>query len=99
MSDAGDVNKDELNEIHANNVSDTVVDYIRVAEQDLSVYTTKQGSPWREKDSKFLEDCMLHETIEDAIRYAESKICTIICTKGDEIIWSGGPSKAKEIFS
>jgi len=100
MSDIGDMKDFDIGEtISENVVSGVIVDHITITEQDLKVYTTKNGSPWQQKDSKFLEDCILHETVDDAVRYAESNFCTIICVEGGAVTWSGGPVKAKDLFS
>ncbi len=80
-------------------VSGVIGEQITITEQDLKVYTTKNGSPWQQKDSKFLDDCILHENVDDAVQYAESNFCTIICVEDGTITWSGGPVKAKTLFS
>lgn len=100
MSDIGDLNEIGASKSFSDDlVAGIIVDHITITEQDLKVYTTKNGSPWQQKDSKFLEDCILHETVDDAVRYAESNFCTIICVEGGSVTWSGGPVKAKKLFS
>lgn len=103
MSDITDIKEviltDTLDVLSDETVSGVIADQITITEQDLKVYTTKNGSPWQQKDSKFLEDCILHENVDDAVTYAESNFCTIICVEDGSITWSGGPVKAKRLFS
>lgn len=103
MSDITDIKEviltDTLDVLSDETVSGVIADQITITEQDLKVYTTKNGSPWQQKDSKFLEDCILHENVDDAVIYAESNFCTIICVEDGSITWSGGPVKAKRLFS
>ncbi len=104
MSDIIDLKEIGLTEALSNDmandmVSGVIADQITITEQDLKIYTTKNGSPWQQKDTKFLADCILHESIDDAVQYAESKFCTIICVEGETVKWSGGPVKAKKLFS
>lgn len=103
VSDITDIKEviltDTLDVLSDETVSGVIADQITITEQDLKVYTTKNGSPWQQKDSKFLEDCILHENVDDAVIYAESNFCTIICVEDGSITWSGGPVKAKRLFS
>ena len=100
MSDITDLKDMILGKALSNDmVFDEVVDQFTITEKDLRIYTTKHGSPWQQKDTRFLEDCILHESMDDAVRYAESKLCTIICVEGQTIKWSGGPTEAKNLFS
>ena len=61
----------------------------------FTFYTTKHGSAWFQQNDKDLNNCLVHKSLEDAIDYAESNLCTIICVKAKTVIWSGGPNKAK----
>ncbi len=68
-------------------------------ENQLSIYTTKHGTPFQSQKRPATDTFVHHNSISSAIRYADKNLCTIVCVSDDEVIWSGGPVTALQVFN
>lgn len=68
-------------------------------ESELSIYTTKHGTPFQSQKKPVTDTFVPHSSIRSAIRYADRNLCTIVCVSDDEVIWSGGPVTALQLFN
>lgn len=67
-------------------------------ENKLTIYTTKHAVPFQSQKVQTKTNFILHPCIKSAIKYADKNLCTIVCIDNDEVVWSGGPISALNLF-
>lgn len=68
-------------------------------ENQVVIYTTKHGVPFQSQKLLVGDKFIQHSSIHSAIKYADKHLCTIVCTEDNEVIWTGGPVTASQLFS